>query len=122
MKTPKETSPDFLWEIAANIAKAKAEILEQFLSNSNLEKHWKFITLKWTQVWVLLKLKIAKDSKTWEMLETFHFYLEEVKEPIHTLWIKINFDNSQVKVIPIFDKEVEEYLSKKSVKIIRESK
>lgn len=49
-------------------------------------------------------------------------FLPEVKEPIHTLWIKISFEDKSVKVIPMFDKEVKEYLELESISIINQSK
>ena len=49
-------------------------------------------------------------------------FLPEVKEPIHTLWIKISFEDKSVKVIPMFDKEVKEYLELKEVEILNQSK
>lgn len=49
-------------------------------------------------------------------------FLPEVKEPIHTLWIKISFEDKSVKVIPMFDKEVKEYIELKEVEILNQSK
>ena len=49
-------------------------------------------------------------------------FLPKVKEPIHTLWIKISFEDKSVKVIPMFDKEVKEHLELESISIINQSK
>lgn len=49
-------------------------------------------------------------------------YLPEVKAPIHTLWIKISFEDKKVQVITMFDKEIKEYLELDKVTVINQSK
>lgn len=113
---------EIIQELFANIQKAKSEILEQFLVNSKLERKWKKVFLQGTNIEVTLKLKFARNKSNWAMFEAYYIYLEESKEPIHTLWILIKVSEKNTLVEPIFDKDVEDYLSLKEVELMNQSK
>ena len=117
-----EKSVDFMQELTMNIATAKQEILKEFLVKNKLNTKWKKIFLEWTEIEISMRLKFAKNTKDNSLFESYEIYLPEVKEPIHTLWIKITFEDKKVQVIPMFDKEVKEYLELDEVTIINQSK
>jgi len=105
-------------ELAQWIAQAKSEILKWFLGQSKLEKKWNKIFLQWTEVEVRMLSKLWKKSD-WTIYETYEIYLEELNEPIHTLWIIIWFEDKKISVTPIFDQEAKEY--SKDMVIIKQS-